>query len=73
MVNYLKKKLKMYWPLMAWIISFVLDQQYGILEHSGFTNYWANIVRAFGALLLAYMTGNKLVYKSNSKINEPHS
>lgn len=68
----IKKYLKMYWPLLAWLISFCLDQQFGILEHSGIEPFWCNIIRALGAVLLGWMTDKKLIYKSKPSTNEPN-
>lgn len=68
----IKEYLKMYWPLLVWLISFLLDQQFEILEHSGIDPFWCNIIRAIGAAVLGWMTDKKLIYKSKPSTNEPN-
>jgi len=64
----MKKSLKKYWVVISFVLSFVLDAKYQILEHLITDLFWLNIVKGFGALCLAYFTGNKLV--SASKDND---
>jgi hypothetical protein len=51
------KLLKKYWAVIIFVLSFVLDSQYGILEKLIADIFWLNIVKGLGTLLLAYITG----------------
>lgn len=59
MTNFIKK----YWVFIAWLLAFVLDNQYGILEHFIKDVFWINVIKGLGAVILAYMTNNKLASK----------
>jgi len=60
----MKKFLKNYWVTISFILSFIFDAKYQILEHFISDLFWLNIVKGLGALLLAYFTGNKLANTS---------
>lgn len=60
----MKKFLKKYWVVISFVLSFILDAQYQILEHFITDLFWLNIVKGLGALVLAYFTGNKLANTS---------
>ncbi len=68
------KYIKRYWVTISFVLSFILDAQYGILEKLISDPFWLNIVKGLGALLLAYFTGNKLVSSTESPIvgNRPN-
>jgi len=51
------KLLKKYWAVIIFILSFILDSKYGILEKLIDDMFWLNIVKGLGTLLLAYVTG----------------
>lgn len=51
------KLLKKYWAIIIFVLSFILDSQYGILEKLIADVFWLNIVKGLGTLLLAYVTG----------------
>lgn len=51
------KLLKKYWAIIIFVLSFILDSQYGILEKLIADVFWLNIVKGLGTLLLAYITG----------------
>ena len=51
------KLLKKYWAIIIFVLSFILDSQYGILEKLIADVFWLNIVTGLGTLLLAYITG----------------
>lgn len=56
MTNFLKN----YSILIVFVLSFILDAQYQILEKFITDPFWLNIAKGFGALVLAYLTNNKL-------------
>ena len=51
------KLLKKYWAIIIFVLSFILDSQYGILEKLIADVFWLNIAKGLGTLLLAYITG----------------
>lgn len=57
--------LKKYSVTIVFLITFVLDAKYQILEHFITDPFWLNVVKGFGALCLAWFTGNKLQQKPN--------
>ena len=63
MKNFLVK----YWALLTWLLAFLLDSKYQLLEHLISSPYWVNIAKAFGAIVLAYMTGKKLMSKDETE------
>lgn len=56
----MKTILKNNTAIIAFILAFVLDSQYGILEKLIPDPFWLNAARGFGALILAYFTREKL-------------
>lgn len=56
-IGYIKKN----WAVIGFLISFVLDSQYGILEKL-FNNdmFWVKIVQGLGVFVVAYFTQSKL-------------
>lgn len=60
MKDNMKHFFKKYYVLIGFVLSFVLDAQYQILETLIKDNFWLNIVKGIGAILLAYFTGEKL-------------
>lgn len=56
----MNKFLKKYAVTIGFVMSFLFDAKYNIVEHFISDIFWANIVKGLGALLLAYFTGNKL-------------
>lgn len=57
------KLVKKYWAIIIFVLSFVLDSQYGILEKLISDVFWLNIIKGLGTLLLAYITGKGGVSK----------
>ena len=51
------KLLKKYWAIIIFVLSFILDSQYGILEKLIADVFLINIAKGLGTLLLAYITG----------------
>jgi hypothetical protein len=67
MVNFIKRN----WVLFGFLVSFVLDGQYGILEKLLNNNdFWINIVRGLGVFFVAYFTKEKFGL-TNLKDGEP--
>lgn len=64
----MKNFLKNYWVAISFVVAFILDANYGILEHFIKDPFWLNIAKGIGALILAYNTGSKL--KAASKEGE---
>jgi hypothetical protein len=60
----MKNLLKKYGVLVSFILAFVLDGQYGILEKLLPDPFWLNVAKGFGAILLAYFTKEKLGIQS---------
>lgn len=60
----MKQFFKKYYVVIGFVLSFILDAQYGILEKLISDTFWLNIVKGLGALVLAYFTGNKLTTMS---------
>ena len=54
------KFLKKYSVIIGFIVSFILDTQYQILEKLITDPFWLNIAKGLGAVVLAYFTGSKL-------------
>ena len=65
-----KSLLKKYWPLITWLISFVLDTNFQIIESMGFNAFQANIIRGLGALVLAFFTEKGLLKKLKYNPNQ---
>ena len=61
------KLVKKYWVTISFVLSFILDAQYGILEKLITDPFWLNIAKGIGALILAYFTGNKLATYSKEE------
>lgn len=64
------KFFKKYSVAIVFIISFVLDANYQILEHFITDPFWLNVVKGFGALCLAWFTGNKLQQNKNFLVDD---
>jgi len=56
----MKKLLKKNWAIIGFLISFILDSQYGILEHFIHDVFWINIIKGLGVFITAYFTQAKL-------------
>lgn len=66
MINFFKKN----WAIIGFLISFVMDSQYKILETLLNNNEFAiNIVRGLGAFILAYFTKDKLGLKFSEMLD----
>jgi hypothetical protein len=50
------KLLKKYWAVIIFVLSFIFDAQYQILEQFIANTFWLNIVKGLGGVLLAYLT-----------------
>ncbi len=65
------KLLKKNWAIVGFLISFILDSQYGILEHFISDVFWINIIKGLGVFITAYFTQAKLgLGKSLNKDDE---
>lgn len=60
----LLKLIRKYWAFIAFIISFVIDSRYGILEKLIGDPFYVNIIKGLGAALLAYVTNRGLTSTS---------
>jgi len=56
----MKKLLKKNWAIIGFLISFILDSQYGILERFINDVFWINIIKGLGVFITAYFTQAKL-------------
>lgn len=57
MISFLKKN----WAVIGFLISFILDSQYKILETLLDNNdFWVNIIRGLGVFVVAYFTEKKM-------------
>jgi len=56
----MSKFLKKNWAVIGFLISFILDSQYGILEHFIKDAFWINIIKGLGVFITAYFTDLKL-------------
>lgn len=56
----LKNLVTKYWVAISFVISFVIDAQYNILEQFIEDTFWVNIIKGLGAFVLAYMTNKGL-------------
>jgi len=56
----MNKFFKKYAVTIGFIISFVFDAKYNMVEHFISDIFWVNVVKGLGALALAYFTGSKL-------------
>jgi hypothetical protein len=54
------KHLKNYSAILGFILAFILDYNYQILERFISDVFWINIIRGVGAILLAKLTNDKL-------------
>lgn len=67
----MKKLLKKNWAIIGFLISFVLDSQYGILERFIEDVFWINIIKGLGVFITAYFTQAKLgLGKQNLQTNK---
>ena len=57
------KNIKKYSAILGFILAFVLDANYGILDRFVTDPLLANIIKGLGALMLAKLTNNKLETK----------
>lgn len=68
------KFIKRNWAVIGFLISFVFDNQYMILETIFDNNkFWINIVRGLGVFFVAYFTKEKLglMSKEGDPVPEP--
>jgi len=56
----LKQLLSKYWMYITFMISFIIDAQYGILEELIISPFWVNVIKGLGASILAYKTNKGL-------------
>ncbi len=54
--------------LIVFILGMVLDSQFGFLEKLITDPFWLNFIKGFGAILLAYLTPEKLGLVNGQKI-----
>jgi hypothetical protein len=64
------KFLKKYSVIIGFIVSFILDAKYQILEKLITDPFWLNIAKGLGAVILAYFTGSKLVSASKDELTD---
>jgi hypothetical protein len=57
------KNIKNYSAILGFILAFVLDANYGILERFIIDPFLVNIIKGLGALILAKLTNDKLETK----------
>ena len=62
----MKKILTEYWAVITFVVAFILDEKYQILEHFITDEFYLNIAKGLGALILGYITNKNL--KSNTKM-----
>lgn len=60
------KIIKKNWAIIGFLISFILDSQYGILEHFIQDVFWINIIKGLGVFITAYFTQAKLGLGGNA-------
>jgi len=58
-----------YWAFLIWLVSFILDSNYQILEKIFVDPFWVNIIRGLGGVALAYFTGSKLKNTFNKSVD----
>ena len=59
--------MKKHIPIVIFVITFILDAQYQILEKFIVGPFWINIIKGLGAFMLAYFTEKNLgIIKSNT-------
>ena len=56
----LKQFLKDYSVIIVFIVTFILDDQYGIINYYISNTFYQNLIKGLGALILAYFTGQGL-------------
>ena len=63
----MKKFLKDYSIIIGFILTFILDSQYGIIEYFIKDSFLQNLIKGLGALILAYFTNKK--FKNSEEIS----
>ena len=61
----MKQIILKYWAFLLWLVGFVLDSQYQIIEQFGIKPFWCNIIRGLGTVGLAYITNKGLKSTTN--------
>jgi hypothetical protein len=67
----MKKILADYWAVITFVIAFILDEKYQILEHFISDEFYLNVAKGIGALILGYITNKNL--KSTMQKKEEHT
>lgn len=69
MISFFKKN----WAVIGFLISFILDSQYKILETLLDNNdFWVNIIRGLGVFVVAYFTEKKFGISPSIVGNRPN-